>query len=71
MMNQNSYQLFGMHISSWFLVALLLVFIFAFFYKFSDSKSKKDSPLDILKRRLALGEISLDEYLEKKKVIES
>jgi putative membrane protein len=66
-MNQNANHLFGMHVSWWFIVALVLVNIFDFFYQFSEAKSKKYSPLNILKRRLALGEISKEDYLEKKK----
>jgi putative membrane protein len=32
---------------------------------------KKDSPLDILLRRFALGEITNEEYQEKKKILEN
>ncbi|WP_245963001.1 SHOCT domain-containing protein [Ulvibacter antarcticus] len=34
-------------------------------------KSKKDSPLDILKKRFAKGEISKEDYEESKKILKS
>lgn len=36
-----------------------------------DDDFKRNSPLDLLKRRLATGEINNEEYLEKKKIMES
>jgi putative membrane protein len=32
---------------------------------------KKDSPLDILQKRFAAGEITTEEYQEKKKILEN
>jgi putative membrane protein len=34
-------------------------------------KSKKESPLDILKRRFANGELSKEEFQESKKILDS
>jgi len=48
----------------------MLFWIFALPYDIPFQRKRKDSALDILKRRLASGEISNEEYLEKKKILE-
>lgn len=48
----------------------LLLWIFASPYSILGQRAKKDTPLDILKKRLASGEISNEEYQEKKKILE-
>ena len=49
----------------------LLFWIFFTPYSIPGERRKKESPLDILKRRLATGEITKDEYQEQKKIIEA
>jgi putative membrane protein len=61
----------GMHLIWWFLWMILLVWIFATPYHIPGQRSKKDTPLDILKKRFASGQINEEEYQEKKKFIES
>lgn len=46
-----------------------LFWIFATPYSISGHKSRKDTPLDILKKRFAAGQITEQEFLEKKKII--
>ena len=60
----------GMNIFWWFLWGFLMVWIFAVPYDIPGQRNKKQSPLDILKRRFASGQILNDEYLEKKKILE-
>lgn len=43
---------------------------FGFFEPMRKTRIKKDSPLDILQKRFASGEISKDEYFENKKILE-
>jgi len=50
---------------------MLLIWIFATPYRIPFQRMKKDSPLDILQRRFASGEITNEEYLEKKKILEN
>jgi putative membrane protein len=50
---------------------ILLLWVFAIPYNIPGQRAKKDSPLDILKKRFALGEINKEEYVEKKKLIQS
>jgi len=63
------YHFLGMHLIWWFIWVILLFWIFATPYEVPYQRKKKDSPMDILKRRYALGEISNDEYLEKRRLM--
>jgi putative membrane protein len=61
----------GMHMGWWFVWIILLFWIFALPYNIPGQRNKKDSPLDILQKRFALGEITTEEYQEKKKILET
>ena len=69
MMNHESYLFWGMHSLWWIVWIILLFWIFATPYKIPGQRAKKDTPLDILKKRFALGEIDKEEFEEKKKLI--
>ena len=60
-----------MHLIWWFVWIILLFWIFAIPYDVPGQRSKKDTPLDILKKRYASGEINNEEYQEKKKILEN
>ena len=49
----------------------MLIWIFALPYRIPFQRYKKDSPLDILQKRFASGEITNEEYQEKKKILEN
>lgn len=68
-MYHEDYNFWGMHLVWWFVWLVLLFWIFATPYNIPGQKAKKDSPLDILKKRLAMGEISNKEFLEKKEIM--
>ncbi|WP_335583355.1 SHOCT domain-containing protein [Flavobacterium crassostreae] len=70
MMNYNNYSFVGMHLVWWFVWMVLLFWIFAIPYNIPGQKAKKDTPLDILKKRYASGQISIEEYQEIKKTLE-
>ena len=53
----------------WFVWGVLLFWIFFTPYNIPGQRTKKETPLDILKTRLARGEIEKIEYEEKKKII--
>jgi putative membrane protein len=61
----------GMNLVWWFVWIMLLFWIFAVPYDIPGQRNRKDSPLDILQKRFASGEISTDEYHEKKKILEN
>ena len=65
----NSYYFGGMHLFWWIIWILLIVWIFATPYNLPGQRMKKDTPLEILKKRFASGIISKEEYLEKKKIL--
>ena len=60
-----------MHLIWWFVWIILLLGIFATPYDVSGQRKKKDSPLDILHKRFASGQITTEEYQEKKKILEN
>lgn len=64
------YHYWGMHVIWWIIWFILLLWIFVIPYDIPGQKNKKDSPLDILKKRYVTGQISNKEFLEKKKMIE-
>ncbi len=68
-MINNTYY-WGMNFIWWFIWIILLLWIFALPYNIPGQRNRKDSPLDILQKRFASGEISTDEYNEKKKLLE-
>jgi len=67
----NGYHFGGMHLIWWCIWIFFLFWIFATPYRIPFQRMKKDSPLDILQRRFALGEITNEEYQEKKKILEN
>jgi putative membrane protein len=60
----------GMGFIWWFVWLILLLWIFAIPYDIPFQRNRPISPLDALQRRFASGEIGVDEYREKKKIIE-
>lgn len=65
-----NYQLIGMHFYWWILWIILIVWVFALPYDIPGQRKKKDSPFDILRRRLAAGEITKEDYQEYKVLLE-
>ncbi|RKR84723.1 putative membrane protein [Mucilaginibacter gracilis] len=59
----------GMDFIWWFIWIMLLIWIFAIPYDIPFQRNAKNSPLDILQKRFASGEISRDDYDERKKII--
>ena len=59
----------GMHLMWWIIWLMLLFWIFVLPYDIPYQRQKKDSALDILQKRLASGEITNEEYQEKKDII--
>jgi len=58
----------GMHFFWWAFLIVLIV-IMARYCKPGEKQKKKD-PLQILKERFAKGEITKEEYAERKKILE-
>ena len=60
----------GMNFVWWFIWFILIIWIFAFPCNIPGQRYRKDSSFDILRKRFASGEITLDEYNDKKKILE-
>jgi len=63
--------IWGMHILWWFVWVLLLLWIFASPYEIPGQRKKRTSPLEVLKLRFANGQISAEEYQNRKSLLES
>jgi putative membrane protein len=70
MMDYNNYNFVGMHMVWWFVWVALLFWIFASPYTIPGQRARKDTALDVLKKRLASGEIGAEKYQEIKKTLE-
>lgn len=60
----------GMHLFWWIIWVVLIFWVFAIPADIPGQRKKKDGPLDILKRRYAPGEIDLEEFKERKDVLQ-
>ncbi|WP_354357996.1 SHOCT domain-containing protein [Pedobacter sp. UYP30] len=58
-----------MNLIWWFIWMILIFWIFATPYNIPGQRKKKDTPLEILQRRFASGEITKDEYLNLKETL--
>lgn len=65
----DGYHFWGMHLIWWVIWVILLFWIFFTPYDVPGRK-RKDSPLEILQRRFASGEMSKEEYEERRAIIE-
>ena len=70
-MMYNGYHFGGMHFIWWFIWIMFLLTIFASPYEIPGQRSRRQSPLDILQNRLASGQITNEEYQEKKTMLEN
>lgn len=70
MWHYDGHHFWGMHWFWWILWLIFIFWIFVIPYDIPGQRKKKDSPLDILKRRFAAGEINKEEYEEKKSILE-
>lgn len=65
----NSYEFWGMHLVWWLVWLVLFIWVFITPYDIPGQRTRKDSPLGILKKRYAAGNISHEEYLKRKKLL--
>lgn len=71
MMHWYNAQYLGMHFFWWIIWIVLLIWIFAAPWNIPGQRHKKDTPLDILRKRFANGEIDQAEYESRKKILEN
>lgn len=65
----DGYHFWGMHLFWWAFWALLVVWIVYIIYRRNNRTSRINTALDILQKRYASGEISKEEYEEKKAIL--
>lgn len=59
------YHFLGMHLAWWFIWSVVVIWVFATSLPIPGPRSKIETPLELLKKRYALGKISKEEYLER------
>ena len=70
-MYYDGYHFWGMHLAWWFIWGVMIFWVFATPWYVPGLQKKNGYALDILKNRLASGEITNEEYIEKKKLLEA
>ncbi len=60
----------GMHYLWWIFLIIIFIWIFITPYGIPGQRTKRETPLDILKRRFARREITKEEFEDMKKQIE-
>jgi putative membrane protein len=70
-MMYEGYHFWGMHLIWWVIWLMFIFWIFGTPYYVPFQEKKRDAPLDILQKRLASGQITNEEYQEKKKLLQS
>lgn len=63
------YHLWGMHLTWWLIWLAVVLWIYFAPYSIPGQRAKKGSALHILKERLSSGQISLDEYKERRDLL--
>ena len=61
----------GMHFIWWIIWLVILVWFFFLPYRFPYQRNTKNRALDILQERYAKGEITKEEYEERRRTLES
>ncbi|MFV5688978.1 SHOCT domain-containing protein [Flavobacterium sp. ZT3R25] len=62
----NGHPFWGIHVLWWVFWVIMLIWIFTTPYDIPGQRTKNDTALDILKKRFAKGEITKEEFDEKK-----
>ena len=61
----------GMNFVWWLIWAMMLVWIFVIPYDIPGQRRQPSSPFDVLRMRLANGQITSEQYQEHKRVLEA
>ena len=64
------YHIWGMHLVWWMVWLFLITWLFAKPYGATDIRNRRNSAMEILKRRFASGDITVEEFQKKKIILE-
>lgn len=64
-----SYHFWGMHFVWWIIWLVVMFWIFAIPYDLPGQRAKKDTPLEMLKKRFASGQLTKEEFIENKELL--
>jgi len=65
----DGYHFGGMHLIWWFIWIAFIFLMFGWYKPVRKTNMKKDSALDILQMRFASGEMTKEEYEERKNIL--
>lgn len=66
----NGHHFWGMHLLWWLFWVIMIIWIFVTPYDIPGQRTRNETPLSILKKRFAKGEITKAEFEEKKKFLD-
>lgn len=66
----NGHHFWGMHLLWWLFWVIMIIWIFVTPYDIPGQRTRNETPLGILKKRFAKGEITKEEFEEKKKFLD-
>jgi putative membrane protein len=66
----NGHHFWGMHLLWWLFWVIMIIWIFVTPYDIPGQRTRNETPLSILKKRFAKGEITKEEFEEKKKFLD-
>ena len=69
--NTNDDQYLGMTLIWWIVWIIMIFWIFVTPYDIPGQRTKREQPIDLIKKRYALGEIDKEEFEEMKKNLQS
>jgi putative membrane protein len=64
-----NYNYWGMNIIWWVIWMIMIFWIFVTPWDIPGQRKQKDTPLDILQQRYAMGQMTTEEYKERKRIL--
>jgi putative membrane protein len=70
MWQYGDHHFWGMHLLWWIFWGVFIFWVFVTAYDVPGQRKRKDTPLDIIKKRFSAGEIDVEEFTRRKEKLE-